>query len=155
MNQSDNIQLYTKLFRHIIRLHDDLEYRINQNGYIDGSRRKRKQYPAVSVGSELATAMAIGDHHCHSKQSDFHDEIYSSLIHKLGDLNKVESLANNGCINKVGHCAENYAASEVLRGLEGTDDFPTEIRELLFTLAICPRTWTVIDWCGNCHSMYD
>lgn len=155
MNQSFNIQLYTKLFRHIIKMHEDIEYRIYLNGYKDGSRRKRKQYPAVSVGTEFVNAIAVGNHHCHSKQSDFHDNIYFALIHKLGELNKVESLANNGCINKVGHCAENYAASEVLRQLDGTIDFPNEIRELLFTLAINPRTWTVIDWCGNCHSMYD
>lgn len=155
MNQSYNIQLYAELFLHIIKMHEDIEYRINLNGYIEGSRKKRKQYPAVSVGSELANTMAIGDHHCHSKQSDFHDAIYFDLTHKLGELNKKESQANNGCNNKVGHCAENYAASNVLRRLEGTENFPQNIRELLFSLAINPRTWTVIDWCGNCHSMYD
>jgi len=136
-------------------MHEDLEYRINVNDYMNGTRKQRKMYPAVSVGVELASQLALGNHHNQSKATDFHVKIYNALITQLGSLNKVETLANNGCTNRVGHCAENYAASKLLKKLVSTPDFPQRLNELSFTWAVKPRTWDAIDWCANCHTIFD
>lgn len=154
MKKSGNIELYTKLFLHIIKMHENVEYRKILNGYMERGRN-RKRYPACSVGAEYGRTLGIGDQHHFSTQTDFHRKVYDALITKLGELNEKETLANNGCQNRVGHCAENYAASNVLQVLDGCPDFPEDLCELFFTIAIQPRTWEIMDWCENCHTIYD
>ena len=110
----------------------------------------------MSVGAELDNVIAIGYHHIISTPKDFHPLIFQELTTRLGKLNEV-SLNNPACSNKVGHCAENYAASGVLKQTDpnGNINDTKILCRFQFTKAFRPRTWKGIDWCDNCHTMFD
>ena len=155
MNLSHNKDLYVELFTQIARMHDEVDYRKHLNSYV-GHRGKWKGYPNVSVGAEFGDNSAIGHHHNYSVATDFHPLVLQELTNRLGALNGFGS-NYPACGNKVGHCAENYAATGVLRALDpgGNNRDLHLLSSLLFTKAFQPRTWKNIDWCANCHTMYD
>lgn len=155
MNLSHNKDLYLELFTQIARMHDEVDYRKHLNEY----RRqggKWKGYPSVSVGAELEQESAVGHHHDVSTTKDFHPLINRVLLGRLGKLN---DFGTNypACLNKVGHCAENYAATGVLQKVDPKGYFNDAhiLSNLKFTKAFRPRTWKNIDWCANCHTMFD
>ena len=154
MKQSYNIGLYINLFTEIKRMHDEVDYRKHLNVY-SGRKGNRRRYPAVSVGAEYEGSISIGHHHDYSSPQDFHPTILKELRARLGPLNDI-SKKNPQCTNKVGHCAENYAASGVLNRIDvdGSVDFTDSLSDILFTIAFHPRTWKSIDWCDNCHTMF-
>lgn len=154
MNLSHNKALYIELFTQIARMHDEVDYRKHLNSY-PGAKGRRKDYPDVSVGTEYNDCIAIGDYHSHSSPTDFHPSILRRLITRLGRLNE-HSLNYPKCVYYVGHCAENYAASKVLFKMDPqgyNDSFV--LSDLRFTKAFRPRTWKSIDWCLNCHTIFD
>ena len=155
MKLSHNIELYIELFTEIVRMHDEVDYRKHLNSY-PGRKGNRRRYPAVSVGAEYCGSSSIGHHHDYSSPEDFHPTILKALLARLGKLNDV-SKKNPQCTNKVGHCAENYAASGVLNKCEEKSSvvFPDSLSDVLFTKAFQPRTWKSIDWCDNCRTMFD
>lgn len=155
MNLSHNKALYYELFLQIARMHDEVAYRKHLNNY-HGQRGKRKDYPSVSVGAELGYAMEVGHHRNYSREQDFHPLIFRELTGRLGELNG-DSTNYPACRNLVGHCAENYAASKVLNNLDPEEQI-TDVKvlsECQFTKAFRPRTWQNVDWCANCHTMFD
>ena len=113
---SINIKLYDDLFSEIKKLQNEVAYRKSLNAYRKNIKnsRQRKDYPAVSVGAEFKGICAIGHHHAESSKNDFHPLIYQELLYRLGHLNAHSSNCPN-CKFEVGHCAENYAASGVLK----------------------------------------
>ena len=155
MNISHNRDLYDKLFAVIARMHDEVDYRKHLNAY-RGRGGKRKDYPAVSVGAELNLRSAVGHHHFTSRKQDFHPLIYQELINRLGELNE-DSANYPACKNKVGHCAENYAASDVLKESDPNGIFNNAqiLKSIHFTKAFQPRTWKNIEWCTNCWTMFE
>lgn len=154
MNLSHNKDLYDELFIAIARMHDEVDYRKHLNEY-RGQRGKRKDYPSVSVGAEFDQMTAVGHHHDYSTPKDFHPMLFRELIARLGKLN--EYGANPACWNRVGHCAENYAATGVLNKADPDSHFYNThvLSKIKFTKAFRPRTWKNIDWCDNCHTMFD
>lgn len=155
MNLSHNKSLYDELFLQIARMHDEVDYRRHLNAY-RGQGGRWKDYPCVSVGSIVDYAEAIGHHRYYSKQEDFHSLLFRELTSRLGELNDY-SKNYPMCWNKVGHCAENYAASKVLNLLDpqGIFNDANILSTIQFTKAFRPRTWKNIDWCANCHTMFD
>lgn len=155
MNLSHNKELYIELFTQIARMHDEVDFRKHLNEY-SGRRGKWKDYPAVSVGAEMENASAIGHHRSYSSPRGFHPLVYQELERRVGCLNE-DSVNYPRCKNKVGHCAENYAASGALGKIDpdGVVYNPATLRDFLFTKAFKPRTWKNIDWCENCHTMFD
>lgn len=151
MNLSHNKVLYDELFAQIVRMHDEVDYRKHLNAY-RGQRGKQKDYPSVSVGAELDCAIAIGHHHSYSSPKDFHPIVFNALTCRLGKLNEYGRHYPE-CENRVGHCAENYAASGVIKRIgHCSSDVLSDIH---FTMAFRPRSWKIIDWCDNCHTMFD
>ena len=152
---SHNKDLYIELFIEIARMHDEVDYRKHLNAY-EGRKGKRKDYPSVSVGAELDREKAIGHHHSYSRQKDFHPLIAHKLLNRLGYLNEYGG-NYPACKNRVGHCAENYAASEVLKQTVPPVmiDNIEVLSKICFTKAFRPRTWKNLDWCENCHTMFD
>lgn len=154
MKQSHNKALYVELFTEIARMHDEVDYRRHLNAY-RGPGGKWKDYPCVSVGAELNYVSEIGHHHYVSAQNDFHPLLYKELTKRLGELNE-NSSNYPACQNKVGHCAENYAASGVIDKLVPNNFTHADLlQDIMFTKAFRPRTWKNIDWCENCHTMFD
>ena len=155
MNLSHNRILYDELFLQIARMHDEVCYRRHLNNY-RGRRGKRKDYPAVSVGAEIDGAQGIGHQRDYSNEKDFHPLVARELSNRLGELNE-PSDTNPGCHNRVGHCAENYAASSALKRIDpqGMAQNGQVLSEIAFTKAFQPRTWKNRDWCENCHTMFD
>lgn len=136
-------------------MHEEVDYRKHLNTY-QGQGGMRKYYPSASVGAELYHVKAIGHHHYVSSIKDFHPLLFWELTARLGPLN--EYGANYpACKNRVGHCAENYAATGVLEIVD--PQCQTVNNQTLscieFTEAFRPRTWKCIDWCENCHTMFD
>ena len=155
MNLSHNKDLYIELFTQIARMHDEVAYRKHLNDY-HGRKGKQKDYPCVSVGAEYGDKMAIGHHRYYSNHKDFHSLISRELLARLGNLND-NGINYPACQNKVGHCAENYAASGVLNSidLQGSITDSQVLSQICFTKAFQPRTWRNRDWCANCHTMFD
>lgn len=155
MNLSHNKDLYVELFTKIARMHDEVDYRKHLKEYL-GQGGQWKGYPSVSVGAELDNVIAIGHHHSISASKDFHPLIFQELTTRLGKLNEV-GLKYPACRNKVGHCAENYAATGVLKQTDpnGHINDTKILSRFQFTKAFRPRTWKDIDWCDNCHTMFD
>lgn len=155
MNLSHNRDLYVELFTKIARMHDEVDYRMHLNEY-RGRGGQWKNYPSASVCAILDNVTAIGHHHYVSTANDFHPLVFKELTTRLGELNKV-GLRNPACRNKVGHCAENYAATGVLYQTDPDGQFNDAeiLSRIHFTKAFRPRTWKNIDWCDNCHTMFD
>lgn len=147
--------LYDELFMEIARMHDEVAYRRHLNDY-NGRKGKRKDYPAVSVGAEIYGAPGVGHQHDYSNEKDFHPLVLGELSVRLGELNE-PSDTNPDCHNCVGHCAENYAASKVLKQIDPHGHFHNDqvLSEIAFTKSFRPRIWKNIDWCANCHTMFD
>lgn len=152
---SHNRALYDELFMEIARMHDEVAYRRHLNDY-NGRKGKRKYYPAVSVGAEIYGAPGIGHHRDYSNEKDLHPLVSRELSNRLGELNE-PSDTNPDCHNHVGHCAENYAASKVLGQIDPHGQILDDqvLSEIAFTKAFRPRIWKNIDWCDNCHTMFD
>lgn len=152
---SHNRDLYDELFMQIARIHDEVASRKHLNNY-SGRRGKRKDYPAVSVGAEIEGATGVGHHRDYSNEKDFHPLISWELYNRLGKLNE-QSDANPECPNRVGHCAENYAASSALKRIDpqGMIHNGQVLSEISFTKAFQPRTWKNRGRCVNCHTMFD
>lgn len=155
MNLSHNKNLYVELFTKIARMHDEVDYRMHLNEY-RGQGGQWKDYPSVSVGAELENVTAIGHHHYVSTANDFHPLIRQELTIRLGGLNEI-GRKNPDCKNRVGHCAENYAATSVFELTDPTGNINNAeiLSRLHFTKAFRPRTWRNIEWCDNCHTMFD
>ena len=154
MQESSNLILYEDLIHEITRIQEEVEYRKHLNSY-KGHKGKRKDYPAVSVGAELFDNKAVGHHHNYSHKQDFHPLLLEELNRRLGELNSW-GVNYRVCKNFVGHCAENYAASKVLNSCNPSIICNADIlSEIQFTEAIQPRTWKNVDWCANCHTMFD
>ena len=155
MHLSHNRDLYDELFLRIARMHDEVAYRRHLNDY-EGRGGKFKDYPCVSVGAEMYGVAGVGHQRNNANLQDFHPLVSQELTNRLGNLNE-HSVNYPVCRNLVGHCAENYAASKVLVKIDphGTINHPGALRDLAFTKAFRPRTWKNIDWCDNCHTMFD
>lgn len=148
INQSDNKGLILLVHRHMRQI---------RNKQLK-SRLRWKNYPAVSVGCEYNVYSAVGDHHSKSYKYQFHDDVYSELK-KLGRLNKLVDNATKTkygikCKNSIGHCAENYAATKVLREIEGNNQCVPSVKDLSFTIAFQPRSGIMKPWCDNCEYVF-
>lgn len=155
MKQSHNQTLYDEVFLQIARMHDEVDFRKRLNEY-HGQSGRRKDYPAITVGAEFYAMQAVAHHRIRSASTDFHPLVYKELTNRLGELNEYGS--NYPCCgNKVGHCAENYAATGVLKKIDPEEqlDNSNVLSKLSFTKAFRPRTWKNVDWCENCHTMFD
>ena len=147
--------LYDELFMEIARMHDEVAYRGHLNNY-QGRRGSRRYYPCVSVGAEIYGEPGIGHHRDYSNEKDFHPLVLRELSNRIGELNE-QSDTNPDCYNRVGHCAENYTASKVLKQINSDSQIQSDqvLSEMAFTKAFRPRIWKNIDWCANCHTMFD
>ena len=153
MKSSHNRALYDQLFIKIARMHDEVAYRKHLNEY-RGPGGQWKDYPSVSVGAELYGCLAVGHHHYFSREKDFHPLVLQELTSRLGQLN-CHGSNYPACTNMVGHCAENYAASGVLDFFDPQNIDSDILSTIRFTKGFRPRTWKSIDWCANCHTMFD
>lgn len=152
MRLSGDIELYKELFRHIYRMHIDVDYRREiYLHHVVLCGKKRKQYPACTVGAECNGVSKIGNSHISSSESHFHQMVFDALLNNFGHLNVIENHSGN----HVGHCAENYAASGVLQELDRCQNLPCGLSDICFTDAFQPRTWKMMDWCHICHTIFD
>lgn len=137
---------------HIARMHNDVDYRRTINAYMNNvPGRIRKEYPAVSVGAEYHGIEHTGNQHIYAQNTDFNPLLLSALIAKYGKLNILDPIS----CNRVGHCAENYAATKVLDEIQHNGPIPIKLSDIGFTVAIQPRTWKMVDWCSICHTIFD
>lgn len=143
MRGTQSYSLYKKLIKHIAKMRKDIESTSNSN------RWKRKQYPAVIVGAKYDMSEHIGKQHDKSEDKDFEEPLLRALLNNYGKLNH-EDLQSG---NHVGHCAENYAATKVLKDLH-KNGLSIPLSNIEFTDAIRPRTWKMIDWCSICRNIF-
>ena len=143
MRGTQSYSLYKKLIKHIAKMRKDIESTSNSN------RWKRKQYPAVIVGAKYDMSEHIGKQHDKSEDKDFEKPLLDALLNNYGKLNH-EDLQSG---NHVGHCAENYGATKVLKDLH-KNGLSIHLSNIEFTDAIRPRTWKMIDWCSICRKIF-
>lgn len=143
MRGTQSYSLYKKLIKHIAKMREDIESTSNSN------RWKRKQYPAVIVGAKYDMSEHIGKQHNKSEEKDFEKPLLDALREKYGELNHEDPQSRN----HVGHCAENYAATKVLKDLH-KNGLSVLLSNIEFTDAIRPRTWKMIDWCSICRNIF-
>ena len=143
MRGTQSYSLYKNLIKHIAKMRKDIESTSNSN------RWKRKQYPAVTVGAKYDMYEHIGNQHYKSGENDFEEPLLDALRKKYGELNHIDNQSGN----HVGHCAENYAATKVLKDLH-KNGLSIPLSNIEFTDAIRPRTWKMIDWCSICRNIF-
>lgn len=143
MRGTQSYSLYKKLIKHIAKMRKDIESTSNSN------RWKRKQYPAVIVGAKYDMSEHIGKQHDKSEDKDFEEPLLRALRKNYGELNHIDDQSGN----HVGHCAENYAATKVLKDLH-KNGLSIPLSNIEFTDAIRPRTWKMIDWCSICRNIF-
>lgn len=152
MKYTKDHDLYVVVFSEIAKLHDDVAYRRRANAYRASSGTKAKQYPAVTVGALHGTYKEYGNHHSPAAKNLLHQSVVDGFDNRLNtEINGISPYCNNA----VGHCAENYAASKVLNKIEAANNPLPDIQDISFTYAFQPRTWKKVDWCNNCHRMFD
>lgn len=152
MKNTNNIETYKSLFRHIAVMRNDVEHlRQLNNGYLS-KRAERKYYPAVTTAADYNGLVAVGDQHDSSSKENFHKDVFDKLIENFQDLNIHTPHDPN---NLSGHCAENYAASGVLNQVNPDCATGVALSDIAFADSIQPRTGKGKDWCGNCHKMFD
>ncbi len=144
MRDTKSYSLYIALIEYIAQMQKEIESTPNSK------RWKRKQYPAVTVGAECQGYEHIGNHHGNARCKDFEPLLLNALHHNYGCLNSKDVQSGN----YVGHCAENYAATKVLKDLH-KNGYLVPLSDIGFTNAIRPRTWKMIDWCSICHKIFD
>ena len=143
MRETQSYSLYKNLIKHIAKMRKDIESTSNSN------RWKRKQYPAVTVGAKYDTSEHIENHHDYSGYNDFEQPLLVALLNNYGKLNHKDLQSGN----HVGHCAENYAATKILKDLH-KNGLSIPLSNIEFTDAIRPRTWKMIDWCSICRNIF-
>lgn len=152
MKYSNDRDLYLKVFTEIAKLHDDVDYRKKHNAltfHIKGARAK--QYPAVTVGAMYDQFREFGNHHSPAYKKGLHDEVVGEFHKKLYcDVNGNTPF----CQNAVGHCAENYAASKVLKQVGVYQATLPPLSDIHFSYAFRPRIWKKVEWCKNCVTMF-
>ena len=102
MRDTKSYSLYIALIEYIAQMQKEIESTPNSK------RWKRKQYPAVTVGAECQGYEHIGNHHGNARCKDFEPLLLNALHHNYRCLNSKDVQSGN----YVGHCAENYAATE-------------------------------------------
>lgn len=143
MKRTQSYSLYKALIEHIAKMRKNIESSSNSN------RWKRKQYPAVTVGAKYDMYEHIGNQHYKSGDNDFEKPLHDALRNNYGKLNRKDPQSGN----HVGHCAENYAATKVLKDLH-KNGLSIPLSNIEFTYAIRPRTWKMIDWCSICRNIF-
>lgn len=152
MNYTNDKDLYIKVFSEIAMLHDDVGYRKRTNAYRATTGAKARQYPAVTVGAKYGDSREFGNQHSPAARQLLHLKILDGFAVRLGsDVNGYTGL----CGNAVGHCAENYAASKVLDDRDSQALLSPKLEDIAFTYAFNPRIWKKVEWCENCHKMFD
>ena len=74
------------------------------------------------------------------------------IMRKFNELGGIKEGHVLGCENKLGHCAEQRAANDLLYK---THDIKKEIKYILFSRAFRPRTMKVIPMCDNCKYIFE
>lgn len=152
MKYSNDRDLYLKVFTEIAKLHDDVDYRKRNYALTSCIRgAKARQYPAVTVGAMYAQFREAGNQHSPAYRKGLHNEVIVDFHKKLYcDVNGYTPF----CQNAVGHCAENYAASKVLKRIGVCQTTLPPLSDIQFSYAFRPRIWKKVEWCKNCVTMF-
>ena len=74
------------------------------------------------------------------------------IMDKFNQLGGIKYGHTPGCENKLGHCAEQRAANDLLYKMR---DRKRKIKDILFSKAFRPRTMKEISMCDNCCYVFD
>lgn len=140
IRESDSQQLYDALF--IKSVHEDMKAAVfvTQNG-----GKLRDCLPAVMVGCEYDKVAHIGESGRFLQEPEQHPILKTKLL-ELGSLGDKSDI----CDYPIGNCAENDAANQVLNDHIEVSN----LQQLRFTQALCPRTFQQKDTCNNCNFVF-
>ena len=153
------------LFRNPKVRRDVKHKRMKNNSYnevttkeIDGNKRYRDDYPAAVVlccvnenklkeGELKVPQLYYGESANESNSKPYNN---SRLLNAFGTIGGVWSKCKSGsCKNKIGNCAEQHAAEELLNKNETCN-----LYDIVFSTAFRPRTDGVVPYCENCMKLF-
>ena len=105
-------------------------------------------WPAVVSACCFKSSLIV---HSHSKCLT-NTKFDLRLMKKFNQLGGIKYGHVPGCENKLGHCAEQRAANDLLYHVK---DRKRKIKDILFSKAIRPRTMMEIPMCDNCCYVFD
>ena len=119
-----------------------LKYHVDENYY----KCRYLDYPAAVVScSNAISSSIIKSDYSHACRVD---KLSMTLKQVLKPLGIIGGIANNGCNNAIGHCAEVHAANKVSKKVPNTNSF-------IFSKAIRPRTMETVPYCINCKRVFN
>lgn len=140
IRETNSQELYDALF--LKSVHEDMKAAVfvNQKG---GSLRN--YLPAAMIGCEYENVAHIGESGIFLEESEQHPMLKNKLL-ELGPLGG----KSNICDYTICNCAENDAANQVLNDHVEVSN----LQQLKFTQALCPRTFQQKDTCNNCNFVF-
>lgn len=146
MKKSLSIALYYNMLKRIVTM--------DVKAYATHLRTKqdlRKLLAPAIIGCEYNGKDAIDTNTLIPTQIIFHpvmsDGLKKLLPYKVGQ--------KTPCRNRVGACAENVSGNSVLWQLNDANQKIPELWDLDFTVALRPRTFSLVPTCDNCLTVFN
>ena len=122
------------------------QVRLHRNGYINSFRTKYYDLPAAAVtccnGHYKASDYSRGVNASHIKDP------LRSEIERLGRIG--ERRKDGSCLNILGRCAEQHAAS-TLQNRKHSTTLPASLQ---LSKTMRPRTMEIVEYCKNCKDIF-
>lgn len=130
----------------------EVKYEVEEKCEVRGVKPRRKHYPACVSTGVLKNSPVIVAKGCSGQMicrrslvTTFLDSLAFHLQGKIGGKSSV-----TGCKNSIGNCAEQHVA----RSLWGIDKSQFAFNDIIFSIALRPRTRSYIPPCDNCRYLF-
>lgn len=122
------------------------QVRLHRNGYKDSFRTEYYDLPAVAV-----TCFNGRNKTCDYSRGVNASHIKDPLRSEIEKLGRIGERRNDGsCLNILGRCAEQHAASTLQNRRHST----TPPASLQLSKAMRPRTMEIVEYCKNCKDIF-
>ena len=116
---------------------------------------KNKDFPCVSIACEYGEYRAFGhSRKCHkSIRKEF--KYVPPLLHGLRQFAEPPfSGIVKGRLLFVGTCAEDFSSNQILENYMAVHNTYPNLKDLVFTLPVRPRTYQCRDFCEVCNTIF-
>lgn len=146
MNKSYSVALYYDMLKTIVAM-DVKAY----STHLLTKKDLRKLLAPAIIGCEYSGKDAVDTNTIKPQQVNFHPAMSDGLKKLLPYIVGQKT----PCRNRVGACAENVSGNSVLWQLNDAHQIIPQLKDLRFTVALRPRTFTLVPTCDNCLTVFN
>lgn len=146
MKKSFSVALYYEMLKKIVRMDIDA-----YATHLLTRKNLRKLLVPAIIGCEYSGKEAVDTNTIKPKQVNFHPTMNVGLAKLL----PYQIGQKTPCGNRVGACAENMSGNSVLWQLNDANQNIPELKDLKFTVALRPRTFSKVPTCDNCLTVFN